>query len=130
MDQSGCSHVNMDLYRFCYKIAPWSESELLADAFELARFAREIDIRASPYKLVEIGFDPIRVETADGRAEDVRRQLKIAASVGPIRLRDLMAYWRVNDVSDHIDLYRHRLSRKVKRYRYGHTRASTGLQSH
>src|SRR5258708_14533148 len=79
MDQSGCVHVNMDLYRFCYKIAPWIESELLADAFELARFAREIDMRASPYKLEEIGFDPIRVETADGRAEDVRWQRKVTA---------------------------------------------------
>src|SRR5260370_27935071 len=91
MDQSGCIHVNMDLYRFCYKIAPWIESELLADAFELARFAREIDMRASPYKLEEIGFDPIRVETADGRAEYVRWQRKIAARARPVRPPVLMA---------------------------------------
>jgi hypothetical protein len=98
MDQSGCIHVNMDLYRFCYKIAPWIESELLADAFELARFAREIDMRASPYQLQEIGFEPIRVETADGRAEYVRFQRKIFERALPIRHRVLAAYRRLLDV--------------------------------
>lgn len=98
MDQSGCIHVNMDLYRFCYKIAPWIESELLADAFELARFAREIDMRASPYQLREIGFEPIRVETADGRAEYVRFQRKIFERALPIRHRVLAAYRRLLDV--------------------------------
>jgi hypothetical protein len=98
MDQSGCIHVNMDLYRFCYKIAPWIESELLADAFELARFAREIDMRASAYQLREIGFEPIRVETADGRAEYVRFQRKIFERALPIRHRVLAAYRRLLDV--------------------------------
>jgi hypothetical protein len=97
MDQSGCIHVNMDLYRFCYKIAPWIESELLADAFELARFAREIDMRASPYQLQEIGFEPIRVETADGRGEYVRLQRKIFERARPIRHRILAAYRRLLD---------------------------------
>ncbi len=97
VDQSGCIHVNMDLYRFCYKIAPWIESELLADAFELARFAREIDMRASPYQLREIGFEPIRVETADGRAEYVRLQRKIFERALPIRHRVLAAYRRLLD---------------------------------
>jgi hypothetical protein len=91
-DQPGCIHVNMDLYRFCYKIAPWIESELLADAFELARFARQIDMRASPYDLREMGFDPIRVETSDGRAEYVRLQQKIAERAQPIRQRVLAAH--------------------------------------
>jgi hypothetical protein len=97
MDQSGCIHVNMDLYRFCYKIAPWIESELLADAFELARFAREIDMRASPYQLREIGFEPIRVETADGRAEYARLQRKIFERARPIRRQVLAAYQRLLD---------------------------------
>lgn len=95
MDQSGCIHVNMDLYRFCYKIAPWIESELLADAFALARFAREIDMRASPYNLREIGFEPICVETAEGRAEYVRLQRKISEWARPIRRRVLAAYRRL-----------------------------------
>jgi hypothetical protein len=95
MDQSGCIHVNMDLYRFCYKIAPWIESELLADAFALARFAREIDMRASPYNLREIGFEPICIETADGRAEYVRWQRKISECARPIRQRVLTAHRRL-----------------------------------
>jgi hypothetical protein len=94
MDQTGCIHVNMDLYRFCYKIAPWIESELLADAFELARFAREIDMRASPYDLRAIGFEPIYIETPDGRAEYVRLQRKIYERARPIRHRVLAAYRR------------------------------------
>jgi hypothetical protein len=95
IDQSGCIHVNMDLYRFCYKIAPWIHSDLLADAFALARFAREIDMRASPYDLGEIGFEPICVETAEGRAEYVRLQRKIAERAQPIRERVLAAYRRL-----------------------------------
>ena len=47
-DQRGCVHVTMDLYRYAYKIAPWVRAELIADAFELAWRARELDMRASP----------------------------------------------------------------------------------
>jgi hypothetical protein len=95
MDQSGCIHVNMDLYRFCYKIAPWIDSDLLADAFGLARLAREVDMRASPYNLRELGFEPICVETAEGRAEYVRLQRKISEHARPIRQRVLAAYRRL-----------------------------------
>jgi hypothetical protein len=95
MDQSGCIHVNMDLYRFCYKIAPWIDSDLLADAFDLARFAREIDMRASPYNLREIGFEPICIETAEGRAEYVRLQRKISERAQPLRHQVLAAYRRL-----------------------------------
>ena len=92
MDQPACIHVNMDLYRFCYKVAPWIESELLADAFALARSARELDMRASPYDLTEFNFEPIPIETADGRAQYVRLQREIARSAEPIRERVLRAY--------------------------------------
>jgi len=92
MDQPACIHVNMDLYRFCYKVAPWIESELLADAFALACSARELDMRASPYDLTKFGFEPIPIETADGRAQYVRLQREIARSADPIRQRVLNAY--------------------------------------
>jgi hypothetical protein len=92
MDQPACVHVNMDLYRFCYKIAPWIESELLVDAFALAHSARELDMRASPYDLTKFGFEPIPIETADGRAQYVRLQREIARSAEPIRERVLQAY--------------------------------------
>ena len=92
LDQPACIHVNMDLYRFCYKIAPWIDSELLADAFALARFARELDMRASPYDLTEFAFEPIPIETADGRAQYVRLQREIARLAEPVRERVLKAY--------------------------------------
>ena len=92
LDQPACIHVNMDLYRFCYKIAPWIESELLADAFALARSARELDMRASPYDLTEFGFAPIAIETGDGRAQYVRLQREIARLAEPVRERVLNAY--------------------------------------
>ena len=91
-DQPACIHVNMDLYRFAYKIAPWIESELLADAFALARSARELDMRASPYDLTAFGFEPIPIETADGRAQYVRLQREVARLAEPVRERVLKAY--------------------------------------
>jgi hypothetical protein len=91
MDQPACIHVNMDLYRFGYKIAPWIESELLADAFELAFRAREIDMRASPYDLTSYGFDPIPIETPEGRAQYVRAQKEIAEFARDLRRRLLAA---------------------------------------
>src|SRR5260221_14651474 len=89
MDQSACIHVNMDLYRFCYKIAPWIESELLADAFTLARSARELDMRASPYDLSSLGFEPLPSEIADRLALYVRLHRESAPLAEPIRERVL-----------------------------------------
>lgn len=94
-DQSGCLHVNMDLYRFAYKIAPFCPSELLADAFELARAARGIDMRASPYDLSEYGFAPIPIEAAEGRAEYARMQTEVSRRGQPIRERLLETYRRL-----------------------------------
>ena len=48
-EQPGCVHVTMDLYKWAMKSAPWVPAELAADAFELARAARSVDMRASPY---------------------------------------------------------------------------------
>jgi hypothetical protein len=98
MDQPACIHANMDLYRFGYKIAPWIQSELLADAFALARSARELDMRASPYDLSGFGFEPIPIETADGRAQYVRLQREVARSAEPIRMRVLSAYQIIRGV--------------------------------
>jgi hypothetical protein len=91
-DQPGCLHVNMDLYRFAYKIAPFCPSDVVADAFELARAAREIDMRASPYDLAALGFAPIKVETAEGRAEYVERQREVFRGAQPVRERLLGVY--------------------------------------
>lgn len=74
MEQPGCLHANMDLYKWCGKLLPLMDSELLADCFELAWEIRVMDMQASPYDLADWGFEPIRIETPEGKAEYVRAQ--------------------------------------------------------
>ena len=85
MEQPGCLHVSMDLFKWCYKLDPATPSELLADCFELALRVRELDMRASPYDLRALGYAPVPVETPEGRAEYVRRQSAFAAEAAPLR---------------------------------------------
>jgi hypothetical protein len=84
-EQPGCVHANMDLYKWCYKLAPLIESDLVFDCLRLAADARELDMRASPYDLRDYGFEPIAVETPAGRAEYVRAQQCIAERAAPLR---------------------------------------------
>lgn len=85
LEQPGCLHANMDLYKWAYKLGPLIESELVMDCLELAGDARELDMRASPYDLKGYGFAPITVEDPAGRAEYVRRQADIAGRAAPLR---------------------------------------------
>ncbi len=94
-DQPGCIHANMDLYRFAYKIAPFCASELVAGAFEVARTAREVDMRASPYDLSSYGFTPIPIETRTGREEYVELQRDVASRARPVRAQVLEVYQRL-----------------------------------
>lgn len=87
LEQPGCIHVTMDLYKWSYKLLPFVPGELLADAFELALAARGIDMRASPYNLRDLGFDPIKIETPEGRSEYEREQRSLTARAKPIRER-------------------------------------------
>ena len=48
---------------------------------------RVLDMQASPYDLRTIGFEPVRLETADGRAEYQRREREMAARAGVLRGR-------------------------------------------
>jgi len=90
LEQRGCLHANMDLYKWAFKLAPFAPAELVADGFELARDIREVDMRASPYDLRSLGFEPIAIETAAGRAEYESHQRGFAARGEPLRAR-LMA---------------------------------------
>lgn len=87
LEQRGCLHANMDLYKWAFKLAPFTPSELIADCFELARDIREIDMRASPYDLRALGFVPIAIETPEGRAEYEKHQRAFAARGEPLRAR-------------------------------------------
>ena len=87
LDQPGCLHANMDLYKWAYKLSPLVASELVADCFALARDIRVLDMRASPYDLAALGYEPVRVETTDGRAEYVTAQRDFAARAAVLRNR-------------------------------------------
>lgn len=91
-DQPGCIHVAMDLYRFAYKLGPFCPSALLADAFDLARRAREVDMRASPYDLRKFGFEPIPIETRAGREEYVECQRDLSRHAQSVRDRLLIVH--------------------------------------
>ncbi len=86
-EQRGCLHANMDLYKWAFKLAPFTPSELVADCFALARDIREIDMRASPYDLSGLGFPPIPTETPEGRAEYELHQREFAVRSQPLRAR-------------------------------------------
>ena len=86
-EQRGCLHANMDLYKWAFKFAPFTPSELIADCFALARDIREIDMRASPYDFQKLGFAPLCIETAEGRAEYEGHQRAFAARSQPLRAR-------------------------------------------
>lgn len=87
LEQRGCLHANMDLYKWAFKLAPFTPSELIADCFELARDIRETDMRASPYDLAALGFAPIRIETSEGRTEYERHQRTFAQRAEPLRAK-------------------------------------------
>jgi hypothetical protein len=85
LEQCGCLHVNMDLYKWAYKLSPWTPSELIASAFFLAQKIRKVDMRASPYDLSSLGFDPIKIETVEGRSEYEQYQRQFTKEAVPIR---------------------------------------------
>jgi hypothetical protein len=85
LEQPGCLHANMDLYKWAYKLAPLVPAELVVDCFELARDIRTLDMRASPYDLSDLGYSPVRVETAEGRKDYMQAQRSFAERAAPLR---------------------------------------------
>ncbi|MFJ6195609.1 3-methyladenine DNA glycosylase [Micromonospora sp. NPDC092111] len=91
LEQPGCLHANMDLYKWAYKLSPLVASELVGDCFALARQIRALDMRASPYDLADLGYPPVRVETPEGRAEYAATQRDFAERAAVLRARLLAA---------------------------------------
>ena len=77
----------MDLYKWAYKLTPAVPSSLVVDAFELARDVRELDMRASPYDLTALGYDPVPIETPEGKAAYVAAQRGFAERGARLRAR-------------------------------------------
>jgi len=96
LEQPGCLHATMDLYKWAYKLGPAVPGDLLLDCFRLAREVRELDMRASPYDLSSLGYRPVAVETAAGKAEYVAAQREFAARGQALRarLRDVLVLIR------------------------------------
>lgn len=94
-EQRGCLHANMDLYKWAFKLAPFTPSELTADCFELAFEIRRVDMQASPYDCTSLGLAPIAIETAEGRADYERRQRDFAERSQPLRARLLAVVERL-----------------------------------
>lgn len=86
-EQTGCLHANMDLYKWSIKLAPFTPAELVADAFELARDIRTLDMRASPYDFTAMGYTPVPIETPAGREEYETEQRAFAVRAQPLRRR-------------------------------------------
>ncbi len=86
-EQPGCLHAGMDLYKHAFRLTPMICSDLVADCFELARDIRVLDMRAAPYDLVELGFEPITIETAEGKAAYACAQREFAERGAPLRAR-------------------------------------------
>jgi hypothetical protein len=77
----------MDLYKHAFRLSPMICSDLVADCFELARDIRVLDMRAAPYDLADLGFTPVQVETAAGKAEYAAAQRQFATRGAPLRAR-------------------------------------------
>ena len=59
----------------------------MADCFELAVDIRELDMRASPYDLRDQGYEPVAIETADGKAAYAAAQRGFAQRGAALRQR-------------------------------------------
>jgi len=95
LEQPGCLHAGMDLYKWAMKLGPLLPGEALLDAFVLARDIRLLDMEAAPY---DWGVVPVRIETPEGKAEYVRRQRGFAERGNALRARMLTA-WLGDDQS-------------------------------
>ena len=87
LEQPGCLHANMDLYKWAYKLTPAVPSELLMDASSWR--GRSAPWTCGPPRTTSPGWGhaPIRIETAEGKAEYVRAQKRFAERADGLRAR-------------------------------------------
>ena len=68
-----------------YKLGPAVPGDLLLDCFVLAADVRELDMRASPYDLRAAGYEPVAIETPEGKAQYVAAQRESARRGAALR---------------------------------------------
>ncbi|WP_246383550.1 3-methyladenine DNA glycosylase [Nocardioides stalactiti] len=98
-EQPACLHAGMDLYKHAFRLSPMVGSDLVADCFELAWDIRVMDMRAAPYDLADLGLDPIRIETPEGKSDYVAAQRTFADRGAPLRQRLIEECARLLDVA-------------------------------
>lgn len=97
LEQPGCLHAGMDVYKWAAKLGPVVPGSVLLDAFELARDIREVDMRASPYDVSGFAgatgspLRPIPIETPEGKRAYAQLQRGFAERGNTLRERVLAA---------------------------------------
>lgn len=99
-EQPGCLHAGMDLYKHAFRLSPMICSDLVADCFALAWDIRVLDMRAAPYDLTDLGLDPVRIETPEGKREYADAQRAFAERGAPLRQRLIGECDRLLDVAE------------------------------
>ncbi|MBF4619603.1 3-methyladenine DNA glycosylase [Clavibacter sp. VKM Ac-2542] len=89
LEQPGCLHAGMDVYKWATKLGPLVPGETLLDAFELARDIRSLDMRASPYDVSGLGLEAVRIEEPAGKARYAAEQRGFAERSNDLRTRIL-----------------------------------------
>lgn len=89
LEQPGCLHAGMDTYKWATKLSPLVPSELTMDCFDLAKEIRLLDMQASPYDLAGYDLEPVRIETAAGKAAYIQRQREFSERSNVLRERIL-----------------------------------------
>ncbi|RWR20904.1 3-methyladenine DNA glycosylase [Microbacterium enclense] len=106
VEQPGCLHAGMDVYKWAVKLGPLVPGAILLDAFELARDIRTLDMEASPYDLTDWGYSPVAIETPEGKAQYVTRQRAVSERSQVLRASLLAAVTSGVDTPDGADFLR------------------------
>ena len=85
LEQPGCLHAGMDVYKWAHKLDPLIPSEMMLAAFELALRIRTLDMQASPYDLRDLGYAPVAIETPAGKATYAAAQRAFAEETNALR---------------------------------------------
>lgn len=97
LEQAGCLHAGMDVYKWAAKLGPIIPGELLLDTFELARDIREVDMRASPYDVSAylgtngLPLEAVKIETPSGKRKYAELQRDFTERGNSLRTRVLAA---------------------------------------
>jgi hypothetical protein len=114
LEQKGCLHANMDLFKIAWRLQPFISSDLIEKALTVALRARTLDVEASPYDVSsyvgldwssgdleytdvqfpyeEIQLSAVKIETENGKREYQKRQFIVMRRGEVVRKKLLAAY--------------------------------------